>query len=128
MSIAVSPEGLAEAVAGMGPVYLLTLGDRPRPHVGSVAATVGAGVVHVAEAGRTALGDVAGHEAVTLLWAPRDPAGYALIVDGTATATDAGLDVVVERAVLHRPRTTPEPTPGPCAADCVELPVPQPAD
>ncbi len=127
MSIAVAPEDLADAVAGMGPAYLLTLGDRPRPHVGSVAAAVAVGVVRVVEVGVTALGDISGHDAVTLLWAPLEPGGYSLIVDGTATATEAGIDVVPERAVLHRPRSSTEPTPGPCASDCVELPVARPS-
>ncbi|HEY2193458.1 MAG TPA: hypothetical protein VGH76_14370 [Actinomycetospora sp.] len=82
--------------------------------------------MRVTEVGRTALGDAAGHEAVTLLWAPREPGGYALIVDGTATVVGDALDVVPERAVLHRPRGVLEPpdpvAPGACASDCVELP------
>ena len=123
VSIAVAPEDLADAVARMGPAYLLTLGDRPRPHVGSVHAEVVGGVVRVREVGRTALGDVAGQDAVTLLWAPLDPGGYSLIVDGTATVEGDRVDVVADRAVLHRPRVAPEPGPGACASDCVELPV-----
>lgn len=118
-----SPDELARTVASMGDGYLLTLGDRPRPHVGSVVTAVEDGVVRVTEVGRTALRDLAGHDAVTLLWAPREPGGYSLIVDGTATVVGDRVDVVPERAVLHRPRTGSEPTAGPCASDCVELSV-----
>ncbi len=126
MSIAVAPEDLADAVEGLGMAYLLTLGDRPRPHVGSVRATVVEGVVRVTEAGGTARRDVSGHDAVTLLWAPREPGGYSLIVDGTATVVEDRIDVVPERGVLHRARSAPEPAAGACASDCVELPVEAP--
>lgn len=117
---------LTTTVEGFAVVHLLTLGDRPRPHVGAVRATVIDGVIHVRGVGRTALRNAAGHNAVTLLWTPPDPDGYSLIVDGTATVVEDGLDVAPERAVLHRPAPGPQPTPGPCSSDCVELPVPRP--
>jgi hypothetical protein len=123
VSIEVTADRLAETVEEFAVAYLLTLGDRPRPHVGAVGATVADGVVRVRGVGRTALRDVAAHGAVTLLWAPREAGGYSLIVDGTATVADDGVDVVPQRAVLHRPAPAPQPAAGPCASDCVELPV-----
>ena len=123
MSIEVRPEALAETVEGFDVCYLLTVGKRPRPHVGAVAAAVADGVVRVSDTGRTAARDVAGNEAVTLLWAPREPDGYSLIVDGTATVVGDRIDVVPVRAVLHRPAAAPTATDGACDADCVELPV-----
>ncbi|MHC1558313.1 hypothetical protein ACR9E3_05130 [Actinomycetospora sp. C-140] len=127
MSIEVEPEALAETVEGMGAGYLLTLGDRPRPHVGAVDTAVVDGVVRVHGVGRTGRGDAAAHDAVTLLWAPREPGGYSLIVDGTATVAGDRLDVVPVRAVLHRPAPGAPTAGGACTADCVELPVERPA-
>jgi hypothetical protein len=88
VSIEVAADKLAEAVEGLSVAYLLTLGDRPRPHIGAVGATVADGVVRIRGVGRTALSDVSGHDAVTLLWPPSEPGGYSLIVDGTATVVD----------------------------------------
>lgn len=127
MSIEVSRDDLAETVEGFAVAYLLTLGDRPRPHVGAVVATVVDGVVQVSDVGRTSLRDVGDHDAVTLLWAPAERGGYSLIVDGTATVTDGRLDVIPARAVLHRPASPAQLIAGPCASDCVELPVERPA-
>lgn len=121
MSIEVAADKLAETVERLPIAYLLTLGDRPRPHVGAVDTTVTDGVVHVAGVGRTALRDAADHDAVTLLWPPTEPAGYSLIVDGTATVVGECLDVVPQRAVLHRPAPGSKRTDGACASDCAEL-------
>lgn len=121
MSIEVAADKLAETVEGLPIAYLLTLGDRPRPHVGAVDATVTDGVVRVRGVGRTAPGDVTAHDAVTLLWPPPEPTGYSLIVDGTATVVGDRLDVIPQRAVLHRRGSGPRPTNGSCASDCVEL-------
>jgi hypothetical protein len=125
VSIEVTAAELAKTVEGFAFAYLLTLGDRPRPHVGAVNATVVDGVVRVQPVGRTALRDVAGHDAVTLLWPPGDPAGYSLIVDGTATVVGDRVDVFPQRAVLHRPAPSAPSAPradGSCSSDCVELP------
>jgi hypothetical protein len=127
VSIEVAAEKLAEVVDGFVVAYLLTLGNRPRPHVGAVGATVDDGIVRVRGVGRTALSDVAGHDAVTLLWPPPEPDGYSLIVDGTATVVGDWIDVVPQRAVLHRPAPASQPTDDSCAADCLELSVERPA-
>ncbi|MEJ2865877.1 hypothetical protein [Actinomycetospora flava] len=128
MSFEVTRDALAATVEGFAVAYLLTLGDRPRPHVGAVGTTVVDGVVQVRDVGRSALRDVAGHDAVTLLWAPRQAGDYSLIVDGTATVVGDRLDVQPGRAVLHRPAssTQPDPADGACGSDCVELPVDPP--
>jgi hypothetical protein len=131
VSVELDADGLAEAVESFAGVYLLTLGERPHPHVGAVAATVADGVVRVDGVGRTGLRDVAGDDAATLLWVPREPGGYSLIVDGRATIVGDQVEIRPDRAVLHRP--APSPTgeaatgDGACSADCVELPVDRPA-
>jgi hypothetical protein len=122
MSIEVAAQDLAKTVEGFSFAYLLTLGDRPRPHIGAVNATVTDGVVRVQPVGRTALRDVTGHDAVTLLWPPSDPGGYSLIVDGTAKVAANGIDVVPQRAVLHRPAPATPGADSSCSSDCVELP------
>ena len=122
MSIEVPPESLAETVAGFEVAYLLTVGGRPRAHVGAVTTTVTpTGTIRVVGVGRTASRHVADDGAVTLLWAPSTSGGYSLIVDGTAVARNDGLDVTPGRAVLHRPATPAHPPAGACAADCREV-------
>lgn len=127
MSIEVRPDALAETIEGFAVAYLLTLGERPRPHVGAVGATVADGVVRVSDVGRTALRDVAGHDAVTLLWPPPEPGGYTLIVDGTASVIGDRVDVTPVRAVLHRPAPAVQHGDGSCSSDCVEVPGARPA-
>ncbi|WP_026204940.1 hypothetical protein [Actinomycetospora chiangmaiensis] len=123
MSIRVEPDDLAETVTGFPVAHLLTVGGRPRPHVGSVRATVTGGTVRVDGVGRTALGDVARDAAVTLLWTPAEPGEYSLIVDGSAAVSGDGLVVTPHRAVLHRPAAAPGRSAAGCAADCRDLPV-----
>lgn len=122
MSIEVAADELAKTVEGFAFAYLLTLGDRPRPHVGAVNATVADRVVRVQPVGRTAMRDVGSHDAVTLLWPPSDPGGYSLIVDGTAKPVGDRIDVVPQRAVLHRPAPSTADAGSSCSSDCVELP------
>ena len=121
MSIEVTQEELAKTVDGFAFAYLLTLGDRPRPHIGAVNATVVDGVVRVQPVGRTAMRDVTGHDAVTLLWPPGDPGGYSLIVDGTARLVGDGIDVTPQRAVLHRPAPAAPGADSSCSSDCVQI-------
>ena len=68
--------------------------------------------------------NLAQHDGVTLVWPPREPGGYTLIVDGTGKPTDAdtALQIVPSRAVLHR-KAAPElpATATGCLHDCVPL-------
>jgi hypothetical protein len=117
MSIAVDIEALAERVVEYGPhPYLLTTSDDGRPH--AVAVTVawdgdGDGDGHRLRAGvgRRSATNVTTRPLVSLLWAPVEPGGYSLIVDGTAAVelsgtgdpADSAVTVTPTRAVLHRP-------------------------
>ncbi|PRC51529.1 hypothetical protein C6A85_63615, partial [Mycobacterium sp. ITM-2017-0098] len=54
----------------------------------------------------------------TLVWPPREPGGYTLIVDGAASASGDGLSIQPTGAVLHRPATPGTPTASGCGDDC----------
>ncbi|CNJ23011.1 Hypothetical protein ERS075342_09653 [Mycobacterium tuberculosis] len=66
-----------------------------------------------------------------MLWPPREPGGYSLIVDGRAQASDASdaneetarLEVVPTRALLHREADSPATAKG-CLHDCVVFSLP----
>jgi hypothetical protein len=67
---------------------------------------------------------------VTLLWPPREPGGYSLIVDGLAESTDSDYDtvrlgVVPTRALLHREADPDSPAAAKgCKHDCVVFSLP----
>jgi hypothetical protein len=78
----------------------------------------------VAPAGRTSARNAGARPDVTLLWAPVEPGGYSLIVDGTASVEPVDDDhrhVVIRpaKAVLHR--SAPAAEPGGCEHDCVPV-------
>jgi hypothetical protein len=126
VSVAVSLERLADAIAQFGPTpFLLTVSDDGRPHaVGVVAAwddealraAVGSGSAANAEA----------RPLVSLVWPPFEEGGYSLIVDGDAQVVSGveGLAVLIlpTKAVLHRaaaPGTGAAS--GACSSDCLPL-------
>ena len=57
---------------------------------------------NIAPVGNTTGRNAAAHGAVTVLWPPREPTGYSLIVDGTAMVDGDQLRLTPNRAVLHR--------------------------
>jgi hypothetical protein len=124
MSIQVKLDELATTLEKFPFVYLLTVGEEPRPHIAALPARVADGVVKVTEAGQRSRGGVEGNELVTLLAPPYEAGGYSLIVDGTARLADGAVLVLPSRAVLHRPAPSPAAsTAEACANDCVEVPV-----
>ncbi len=125
MSIPVALEKLrAEAELRGATPYLLTVSDDGRPHSVSIAASWD-GVALVAKTGKRTAANVAARPRVSLLWVPREPGGYSLIVDGDGTVDSTGDDprVVVRptRGVLHRPAASPSAVPDGCSADCKPL-------
>ncbi len=103
MSIAVELQQLGETLRRFPFVYLLSVGDQPRPHIIAVPAAVSDGVVVIAEVGRGTRSRIEGNELVTLLGPPYEAGGYSLIVDGTAVVSGDGVRVTPTWAVLHRP-------------------------
>jgi len=125
MSIAVALDELADAIAGYGFAYLVTLSGSGRTHVVAVSPTAGPDGLRVADLGRTTVANVGARSAVTLVWPPADIRGHSLIVDGTGHLDGACVVVEPQRAVLHRPAPAPEPSASAsgCDSDCVEIPL-----
>lgn len=123
MSIQVTPDELAATLAKFPFVYLLTVGEQPRPHVSALSAQVLDGVVVVPIGGGRSRTIIERNELVTLLAPPYEPGGYSLIIDGTAALTEDAVVVSPTWAVLHRPVPAAVPkADGSCSHDCVELP------
>jgi hypothetical protein len=133
MSIEVGLEELRDAIEQTDRApYLLTVGDDGRPHCVAVGWSWDADALALSVGNRT-LANARARTAVSLLWAPKEPDGYSLIVDGDVTRADgsgAGDNVVgmrPTRAVLHRPATGPTGPTDPgrgdtaCGADCVPV-------
>lgn len=122
MSVKVDLDKLADALAGFTFAYLITVGDDYRAHTVAVDPALADGVLDVGSIGKTTHRNVTAHGDVSVVWPPREPGGYSLIVDGTARLTDSALRIVPTRAVLHRKATPDSPATDPsCLHDCVPL-------
>ncbi|ORV88461.1 hypothetical protein AWC11_15180 [Mycobacterium interjectum] len=116
-------ERLAAALPDFPFAYLITVGDDYRPHTVAVEPRMREATLDVGLIGGRTRENLARRGDVTLLWPPREPGGYSLIVDGKAEVTDpAGeavrLGVVPERALLHREADSTSAAKG-CLHDCV---------
>ncbi|HZC53012.1 MAG TPA: pyridoxamine 5'-phosphate oxidase family protein [Mycobacterium sp.] len=120
---------LAAALPDYPFAYLITVGDDYRAHTVTVEPQLREGaVLDVGLIGGRTRENLARRSDVTLLWPPREPGGYSLIVDGTAEVTDGSdetvrLDVVPTRALLHREADSPSAAKG-CLHDCVVFSLP----
>jgi hypothetical protein len=121
MSVKVDLDQLADALADFTFAYLITVGDDYRAHTVAVQPELVDGVLDVGAIGKSTRGNAGAHPDVTVVWPPREPGGYTLIVDGRGQPTDDGLKVVPGRAVLHRPATEGAATTPGCLHDCVPL-------
>lgn len=122
MSVTVDLDKLADTLADFPFGYLITVGDDHRAHAVAVTPALDGGAFIIGPVGNTTARNATAHNAVTVLWPPREPKGYSLIVDGTAEMTDAGLRLVPTRAVLHRSALTPGEGTDPAGLhDCVPL-------
>ncbi|MCB0926791.1 MAG: pyridoxamine 5'-phosphate oxidase family protein [Mycolicibacterium insubricum] len=94
---------LAAALADYDQAFLVTVGDDHRSHAVLVDPVLADGVFDVGPFGGHTATNIATHSVVSLLWPPREPGGYALMVDGRAEPGLAGtLWVVPTKALLHR--------------------------
>lgn len=121
MSILIDLTRLGEALADFDHAYLMTVSGAGDVKVNTVDPVVTPdGLVLSGNWGVQARENVALHPNVTLVWPPRVFHGHTLIVDGTATATDATIVVAPAKAILHRPADHAD---GPAYADrdtCVQ--------
>lgn len=102
MSVKVDLDQLESALAEFTFAYLLTVNDDLHAHTVAVTPVLAGGVLCVEDIRGTTGRNAADHPDVTLVWPPRDPSGYTLIVDGHSDLTDDGMHVQPTRAVLHR--------------------------
>ncbi|WP_445167183.1 pyridoxamine 5'-phosphate oxidase family protein [Mycolicibacterium sp. Dal123E01] len=124
MSVKVDLDRLASTLADYPCGYLITVSDDHRAHTVAVVARLTDGVLDVGAVGNSTRRNICGHPDATLLWPPREPGGYSLIVDGRGELTDDFLRVIPQRAVLHRPAVpgvSTTPTASGCGDDCVPL-------
>ncbi len=121
MSVKVDLDQLVGALADFTFAYLITFGDGYHAHAVAVDPVLVDGVFEVGAIGSSTRKNITQHDGVTLVWPPREPGGYSLIVDGTGRPTGDALKVVPSRAVLHRkagPGTVTKPG---CKDDCMRL-------
>ena len=113
MSLAGEVTRLAEPVGGLGPGYLLTLSPQARVEVLRVDVR-GEGALLVASGPSPGSGaNLAANPAVTLVFAPAQPHGFSLIVDGVGRAVGDDFEVTPESAILHRPSAHADGPPPP---------------
>ena len=121
MSVKVDLDQLADALADFTFAYLITVGDDYRAHTVAVQPALADGILDVGTIGKSTRRNAEAHPDVTVVWPPREPGGYTLIVDGVGQPADDGLKVVPSRAVLHRPAVPGAATRPGCIHDCVPL-------
>jgi hypothetical protein len=119
VSIPVEIADLERAMTEHDTAYLLSNLDG-RTHVVTVDPRVVDEVLVVDEPGRRTSANLSANACCTLVFPPREPHGYTLLVDGVATLTGAGLEIRPDTAVLHRPASQADgPSGSGDAAECV---------
>jgi hypothetical protein len=113
---------LPEAIAQYGrEAYLLTVG-KDGPHTSNVSVDLRGNVISCA-VGASAARNIAGEPNVSLFWPPREPGGYAMILNGAAAGRRGSTgvtmaEITLSKSVFHRPGPKPADSDGPCASDC----------
>lgn len=121
-------KALADALVDYPYAYLVTVDEDYRVHTVTVEPQLRDATLDVGLIGGRTRNNLAHRSDVTLLWPPREPGDYSLIVDGRADVTEAGdetarLSVVPTRALLHRDADSPDAAKG-CLHDCVVFSLP----
>jgi hypothetical protein len=113
---------LAEAIAQYGrDAFLLTIAN-DGPHTSFVSVDLKGNVIACA-VGKSAARNIAREPNVSLFWPPREPGGYALVLNGTAIGRHepsgvAKAEIRLTKSVLHRAGPKPPNSDGPCQSDC----------
>jgi hypothetical protein len=119
MSIPVALPDLAATLERFGSGFLLTTaGERIKVVV--VDPVVEGSSLRVSDPGGGTRANLATNPALTLTYAPLEPRGHALIIDGTGRVEGSDVLVTPTGAVLHRPAShASEPVTGDgCGQDC----------
>jgi hypothetical protein len=117
-----SAPNLEEAISQYGDTaYLLTVGVTG-PHTSSVRVELHGNTVRC-PLGRSAGRNISTEPHVSLFWPPAEKGGYALILNGTASAVDSPdgepmAEINLTKSVFHRAGRRDEQRSGPCTADC----------
>lgn len=109
MSIPVAIDDLAATLTRFDAAFLLSTDPTTTParvKVVSVRPHLSEGLLVLDAPGRGSLANAGANDAVTLLWPPRAPDDFSLIVDGTAVVVEQTMHVRPTGAVLHRPAGT----------------------
>ena len=102
MSVPVELTELRDAIAKQsGFAYVMTVSDDQRAHAVALVPEL-RGNVLVCEGGNTTCGNATARPALSLVWPPRTPGDFSLIVDGDASVTGNELTITPTRAVFHR--------------------------
>src|SRR4051794_14118252 len=102
MSIPVDPADLARTLDDFGAGYLMTTADGAVKVV-TVEPSAVDDVLLVVRPGKGTVRNLAANPAVTLVFPPREPKGFSLLVDGTGEVEGEDVRVTPATAVLHRP-------------------------
>jgi hypothetical protein len=123
MSVKVDLDRLADVLGDFTFAYLITVGDDYRARTVAVEPVLTDGRLDIGTVGKHTRENAANHRDVTIVWPPRDPDGYSLIVDGRARPSDDSvLTVEPTRAVLHRKAKSDSAATSPDGLhDCVPL-------
>ena len=120
MSGQVDLERLAQAIMEFDSAFLITVSADGRIHTVTVEPTLTGDRIQVDAVGKRTTANVQTHPAVSLAWSPREPGGYALMVDGCAAPSGEGLEVVPTKALLHRRAAPGSPAAQTgCLHDCI---------
>jgi hypothetical protein len=122
MSIPVDVADLATALQDFGAGYLLTTSGGTVKVV-TVEPTVTDGAVLVEGAGKGTVANLADNPVMTLVFPPREPRGFTLLVDGIAEVAGDDVRITPATAVLHRPASHADGPPAPdgCGNDCAPV-------
>ena len=123
MSVKVDLNQLADALTDYTFAYLVTVDNGYKAHTVAVDPVFADGVINVGPVGGSTRRNVTAHSDVTLVWPPAQRGGYTLIVDGKGQPPedDTALQIVPDRAVLHRKAAPGAATKPGCKDDCVPL-------
>ena len=122
MSVKVDLDQLADALADFTFAYLITVGDDYRAHTVAVDPVLARRRASMSAPSARARGRTWAHTTiVTLVWPPREPGGYTLIVDGPGQPTERRAEGRAHPGGAAPPGSPGAATKPGCKDDCMPL-------